>query len=86
MPQVLFRTIRSRGNRPDWKAIAKEIEKTLDREIDGLLARESGWMIFNTHGLDEEGWGPIRATYLDRLLDRLTKIESVELLPAARAL
>ena len=42
-------------------------EHAIDREIEKLLALESGWLIFNTHGLDEEGWGPIRATYLDRL-------------------
>jgi hypothetical protein len=61
-------------------------ERAIDREIDKLLALESGWMIFNTHGLDDEGWGPIRATYLDRLLERLVGIESVEVLPAGVAL
>jgi peptidoglycan/xylan/chitin deacetylase (PgdA/CDA1 family) len=61
-------------------------EHAVDREIDELLAMESGWMIFNTHGLDDEGWGPIRATYLDRLLERLAGIESVDVLPAGGAL
>ncbi len=61
-------------------------EHAIDREIKKLLARETGWLIFNTHGLDEEGWGPIRATYLDRLLDKLSAIESVDILPAGRAL
>jgi peptidoglycan/xylan/chitin deacetylase (PgdA/CDA1 family) len=61
-------------------------EHAIDREIEKLLARETGWLIFNTHGLDEEGWGPIRATYLERLLERLLAIESVEVLPAGRAL
>jgi len=61
-------------------------EQAIDREIDKLLALESGWMIFNTHGLDEEGWGPIRATYLDRLLERLAGIESVDIFPAGTAL
>jgi len=61
-------------------------EHAIDREIDKLLALESGWMIFNTHGLDDEGWGPIRATYLDRLLQRLVEIESVDVLPAGVAL
>ena len=37
-------------------------EAAVDREVEALLAAESGWMIFNTHGPDEEGWGPIRAT------------------------
>ena len=61
-------------------------EQAIDREIEKLLARKTGWLIFNTHGLDEEGWGPIRATYLDRLLDKLLAIESVDVLPAGRAL
>ena len=61
-------------------------EAAIDREIEKLLTVESGWMIFNTHGLDEEGWGPIRATYLDRLLERLVGIESVDVLPAGMAL
>ena len=37
MPQVLFRPIHTRGKRPDWKAIAKEIEDTLDRETKPTL-------------------------------------------------
>ena len=61
-------------------------EHAIDREIEKLLAREAGWLIFNTHGLDDEGWGPLRATYLDSLLGRLSAIESVDVLPAGRAL
>ena len=61
-------------------------EAAIDQEIEKLLARESGWLIFNTHGLDDEGWGPIRATYLDSLLDKLLGIESVDVLPAGMAL
>ena len=37
MPQVLFRPIHTRGKRPDWKAIAKEVEDTLDRETKPML-------------------------------------------------
>jgi hypothetical protein len=61
-------------------------ERAIDQEIEKLLARRTGWLIFNTHGLDEEGWGPIRATYLDRLLDRLTAMDSVDVLPAGKVL
>jgi len=61
-------------------------EAAIDREIDRLLATNSGWLIFNTHGLDDEGWGPIRASYLERLLERLVAIETVAILPAGRAL
>lgn len=61
-------------------------EQAIDREIGNLLARETGWLIFNTHGLDDEGWGPINATYLDQLLGKLLAIESVDILPTGRAL
>jgi peptidoglycan/xylan/chitin deacetylase (PgdA/CDA1 family) len=61
-------------------------EQALDREIERLLVRESGWLIFNLHGLDDEGWGPIRASYLDSLLARLSSIASLDILPAGRAL
>lgn len=61
-------------------------ERKLDREIDAFLAGPSGWFLFNLHGLDHEGWGPIRAEYLDGLLKRLTAIETLDLLPAGRAL
>ena len=61
-------------------------EKAIDREIEKLLAKDSGWLIFNTHGLDNEGWGPIRATYLERLLQRLTAIDTVDVLPVGTAL
>jgi len=61
-------------------------EAAIDRELEHLLARDSGWLIFNTHGLDDEGWGPIRATYLERLLERLLALETVEILPAGLAL
>jgi peptidoglycan/xylan/chitin deacetylase (PgdA/CDA1 family) len=61
-------------------------EMAIDHEVQALLAKDSGWLIFNTHGLDEEGWGPIRATYLERLLERLLTIETVVILPVGRAL
>ena len=61
-------------------------EAFLDRQIEQLLATESGWLVYTAHGLEDEGWGPMRAIYLERLLERLVAIESVEILPAARAL
>ncbi len=51
-----------------------------------MLAQDSGWLIFNTHGLDGEGWGPIRSAYLERLLNWLLAVESVEILPTGKAL
>ncbi|MHB9132285.1 MAG: polysaccharide deacetylase family protein [Armatimonadota bacterium] len=61
-------------------------EAYLDQCVDELLALPSGWLIYNTHGLDNEGWGPIGAEYLRRLLERLTAISTVRILPAGVAL
>lgn len=59
-------------------------ELHLQKQIDALLARPRGWLIYNTHGLDGEGWGPMRADWLDRLLGTLTEMESVAVLPPAQ--
>lgn len=61
-------------------------EQHLDGAIASLLSVPSGWLIYNTHGLDDEGWGPIGSGYLDRLLGRLRSIESVVVMPVGRAL
>jgi len=58
----------------------------LDEQIDRLLAQPSGWLIYNTHGLDDEGWGPIRGEYLESLLERLSGTNGVTILPVGRAL
>jgi len=62
------------------------IENHLDQEIEKLLKMPSGWLIYNTHGLDEEGWGPMSSNYLDQLLRRLKGINTVEIIPAGKAL
>ena len=61
-------------------------EHHLEQQIDRLLARPAGWLIYNTHGLDDEGWGSIRAEYLEALLSRLSKIEHIKILPVGKAL
>lgn len=58
----------------------------LEAQIEKLLALPEGWLLYCGHGLDDEGWGPLSAAYLERLLDRLVAIPSVTLLPARRAL
>jgi peptidoglycan/xylan/chitin deacetylase (PgdA/CDA1 family) len=55
-------------------------------EIDKWLAQPSGWFIYNTHGLDDEGYGPLSASVLDRILGRLAAMPHVRIVPAARAL
>ncbi len=58
----------------------------LEEQIARLLAQPSGWLIYNVHGLDDEGWGPIRAEYLESLLEKLSSIEDIAILPVGKAL
>ncbi len=62
------------------------IEQHLEKEIEKLLSRFSGWLIYNTHGLDGEGYGPMSSEFLDKLLGRLHGMESVEIMPAGQVL
>ena len=62
------------------------IDQNLGQTIDEFLNGPDGWFIYNTHGLDEEGWGPVSSGFLDELLDRLTKINTLKILPAGRVL
>lgn len=64
----------------------EDAEAGLDRCIAELLARDDGWLIYCAHGLDGEGWGPLRFEYLERLLERLTQTENLALLPARSVL
>ena len=64
----------------------ENIDKHLGDEIDKLLSQPSGWLIYNTHGLDDEGYGPVSSDFLDRLLGKLVEIDSVEIIPAGKAL
>jgi hypothetical protein len=64
----------------------ENIDDHLKGEVDKLLAAPSGWLIYNTHGLDDESWGPISSKCLDRLLERLVSIDSVAVVPAGMAL
>jgi peptidoglycan/xylan/chitin deacetylase (PgdA/CDA1 family) len=61
-------------------------DEHLTGEIDKLLAQPAGWLIYNTHGLDDEGWGPLKSETLEKLLERLTAISTVAIVPAGRAL
>jgi peptidoglycan/xylan/chitin deacetylase (PgdA/CDA1 family) len=61
-------------------------EKHIDDTIEKLLGQPQGWMVYNVHGLENEGWGPIRAIYLEKLLARLREIDSVRIVPTGRAL
>lgn len=63
----------------------ENIDKHLSDTINSFLDGPSGWLIY-THGLDNEGWGPMSSSFLDELLDRLINNGTVEVLPAGKAL
>lgn len=60
----------------------EDAELWLDRCVDDLLTREEGWLVYCAHALDGEGWGPLRASYLEALLGRLVQVENLEILSA----
>jgi len=59
----------------------ENIDKHPEKTISEFLEGPPGWFVYNTHGLDDEGWGPLSSGLLDELLDKLTGIENVEILP-----
>jgi peptidoglycan/xylan/chitin deacetylase (PgdA/CDA1 family) len=61
---------------------SQDAEALLDKCAGDLLRNEEGWLIYCAHGLDGEGWGPLRSEYLERLLERLMQVENLEVLPA----
>ena len=64
----------------------ENIDLDLEQKVDNLLTMPSGWLIYNTHGLDDEGWGPMSSSFLEELLGRLVEIDSVDILPVGAAL
>jgi peptidoglycan/xylan/chitin deacetylase (PgdA/CDA1 family) len=53
--------------------------------VDSFLTGLPGWLCYNLHGLDDEGWGPVGSDTLDRLLERLVA-DDVPVLPITAAL
>ena len=59
-----------------------DAEPALEKCLEDLLTRRDGWLIYNAHGLDGEGWGPLGATFLERQLDRLLDMPDVQIVTA----
>ncbi len=53
--------------------------------VDSFLAGPPGWLCYNLHGLDDEGWGPVGSDTLNQLLARLAA-QDVHVLPITAAL
>ncbi len=79
-PSKTLRRLTTTGSGPE------NCEEHLSRHVDQLLESDGGWLLYNTHGFDEEGWGPISPAFLRQLYERLLKIPTVEIMPAAAAL
>jgi hypothetical protein len=54
--------------------------------VDELLARASGWLCYNAHGLNDEGWGPLSARTLEHVLEQLSERDDTRVLPPGAAL
>ena len=57
----------------------------LTETVESFLAGPPGWLCYNLHGLDDEGWGPVGSDTLSRLLERLVE-RGVRVLPITTAL
>ena len=60
-------------------------DEHLSMTIESFLAGGPVWLCYNLHGLDDEGWGPVRSDTLDRLLEHLVA-RDVRVLPITAAL
>jgi len=64
--------------------------EAIDGKLDSILAEflkgPPGWLIFNAHGLDDEGWGPVSSLFLDGLLGRLCRMPEVRVWTVSKAL
>jgi peptidoglycan/xylan/chitin deacetylase (PgdA/CDA1 family) len=53
--------------------------------VESFLSGPPGWLCYNLHGLDDEGWGPVGSDTLDHLLEDLVA-RGVRVLPITAAL
>ena len=58
----------------------------LERALEDLFTGDSGWLCYNAHGLDDEGWGPLSSATLVRLLELLVARDDTRVLPVGAAL
>ena len=65
---------------------SEDAEAMLDRCLKALFAQPDGWLLYTAHGLDGEGWGPLRSAYLEELLECLLLRDDVRILPTQAVL
>ncbi len=64
----------------------EDAETWFENTLEELLALEDAWLVYNVHGLDGEGWGPLRSEFLERKLEQLLSRGDVRILPACEML
>jgi len=64
----------------------ENIDDWVEDKVATFLKGEGGWLILNTHGLGDEGWGPMTAERLDLMLGRWVKVKGLEIMPVGKAL
>jgi peptidoglycan/xylan/chitin deacetylase (PgdA/CDA1 family) len=69
-----------------WSHGPKNIDQWVEKQVNSFLEGPGGWMILNTHGLDDEGWGPMSTSYLESLIARLVKVDKLEIMPTGKVL
>lgn len=60
----------------------EEAEEYLEVCLSELLAQPEGWLLYTCHGLDGEGWGSMSNLFLSQLLEKLTALPELSILPA----
>jgi peptidoglycan/xylan/chitin deacetylase (PgdA/CDA1 family) len=60
-------------------------DKHLVATVESFLCGPPGWLCYNLHGLDDEGWGPVGSETLDGVLEGLVA-RGVRVLPITAAL
>ena len=69
-----------------WSKGPENIDSWVEEQVNSFLDSPGGWMILNTHGLDEEGWGPMSSAFLESLISQLVRIERLEVMPTGAVL
>jgi peptidoglycan/xylan/chitin deacetylase (PgdA/CDA1 family) len=64
----------------------EDAEACLDECLAQLRAAPQGWLIYTAHGLDGEGWGPLRSSYLERFLGSVLEQGDISILPTFQVL
>lgn len=93
------RAVRTGGNSPVNPLPAEEVKRLscfsygpdnaddwVNYHVANFIESTGGWLVLNLHGLDGEGWGPVSARFLNQLLQQISKLSYLEILPAGVAL